>query len=312
MRVDRPIKIDGAHIFSMLAATQPGQGDHYSLHTPEKVVTRWASSEPYSASTSAVAGSYAMLFPSPWGSAGVVALDDGYLLETHAKAGNGAVLLSMNELPRGMGPKGRLSYRYLVVQGRANEPSNATEWERFVLALGLRGKPAYQVSDVKVGRVTSTKFLLELVPYEYGFVGTVTQADLPIRLPVRVAGMNPNWTFAWFDLGRNEWYPSAVDRKLSQGYFTLDTRRGAHRFFAGHAVVVDNPDVRMSVFYDAKSKISAIVNNISDAALKVKVRLNPALGNVPVQTIQLAPGEMKQVAFAWTTATSSPERRLSN
>ena len=70
-----------------------------------------------------------------------------------------------------------------------------------------------------------TKFLLELEPEDGGFAGAVSQSDLPIRLPVRVADMNPNWTFAWFDLDRKEWFPSAVDQVINQGFFTLDTRR---------------------------------------------------------------------------------------
>ena len=80
------------------------------------------------------------------------------------------------------------------------------------------------MKDVKTGHVKAQRFLLELVPADGAFVGTVTAADLPIRLPVRVAGMNPNWTFGWFDLDRKEWHPSAIDRDIRQGFFTLDMR----------------------------------------------------------------------------------------
>jgi hypothetical protein len=112
--------------------------------------------------------------------------------------------------------------------------------------------------------------------------------------------MNPNWTFGWLDLDRKEWYPSAIDSFLKQGYFTLDTRRGAHRFFAGHPVLADNPDVRIAVFSDAKSEIRAALNNVGDAPMTVTVRLNPALGTVPPQQMTLAPGELKTVSFAFT------------
>ena len=109
--------------------------------------------------------------------------------------------------------------------------------------------------------------------------------------------MNPNWTFAWFDLDRKEWYPSAVDRAINQGYFTIDTRQGNHRFFAGHPVVADNPDLRIAVFCDTPSEITACLNNVSDNSITASVRLNPALGASEPVKVELASGEMKTVKF---------------
>jgi hypothetical protein len=147
--------------------------------------------------------------------------------------------------------------------------------------------------------VKGTKFLLELEPEDGGFAGVVGQADLPIRLPVRVAGMNPNWTFAWFDLDRKEWFPSAVDQVINQGYFTLDTRRGAHRLFAGHPVVAGDKELRILTLSDGQSKIKASVNNVGAAAVDAVVRLNPALGKAEPAKIHLAPGEVKNLEFSF-------------
>ena len=165
--------------------------------------------------------------------------------------------------------------------------------------MGFRGKPAYEVKDVKVGKVKGMKFLLELEPSDGGFVGTVTQADLPIRLPVRLADMNPNWTFAYFDLDRKEWFPSAVDQVINQGYFTLDTRLGAHRIFAGHPVMADNKELRILVLSDGASKVQASVNNVGDAAVDAIVRLNPALGKAEPVKVHLEPGEVKNLEFSF-------------
>jgi hypothetical protein len=145
--------------------------------------------------------------------------------------------------------------------------------------------------------VKGQKFLLELVPAEGAFVGTVTAADLPIRLLVRVAEMNPNWTFGWFDLDRKEWHPSAIDRDIRQGFFTLDTRRGAHRLFAGHPVLADNRDVRMAIFSDGKSEVRATLNNVGDVPMSLTVRLSPALGAATPQRLDLSAGELKEVKF---------------
>ena len=203
----------------------------------------------------------------------------------------------MDNMPREMKAGDELSYRYIVMRGQAKELPNTADWENFAQVMGVRGKPAYEVKDVKTGSVKGTKFMLELIPADSGFVGTVTQANLPIRLPVRVANMNPNWTFAWFDLDRKEWYPSAVDRAINQGYFTMDTRQGNHRFFAGHPVVADNPDLRIAAFCDTPSEITACLNNVSDNSITASVRLNPALGTSEPVKVELASGEMKTVKF---------------
>jgi len=115
-----------------------------------------------------------------------------------------------------------------------------------------------------------------------------------------VSSMNPNWTFAWFDLDRKEWYPSAIDRETRTGFFTLDTRRGAHRLFAGHPVLADNPDVHISVLSDGKSEIRADLNNVTDKPMTLTIRLNPALGTSAPQQMELASGEMRTVKFAYS------------
>jgi hypothetical protein len=216
----------------------------------------------------------------------------------YAKAPGVHVDMSLAGLPREVKAGDEIRYRFVLMHGPAGELPNTAFWDHFAQTMGFRGKPAYAVKDVKAGSVKGTKFLLELAPADGGFAGTITGVDLPIRLPVRVADMNPNWTFAWFDLDRKEWSPSAVDPVINQGYFTFDTRRGPHRFFAGHPVLADNPDVRIAVLSDAKSEVRATLNNVGDQPVKLKVRLNPALGAANPQEIELASGEMKAVTFA--------------
>lgn len=186
------------------------------------------------------------------------------------------------------------------MHGPAREQPNTAFWEQFAQKMGFRGDPAYQVTEVKMGAVKGTRFLLELVPTDGAFVGTVSAADLPLRLPLRVANMNPNWTFGWFDLDRKEWYPSGVDRLTGQGFFTLDTRRGPHRIFVGHPVLASDPELRVAVFSDAQSLIEADLNNVGDQTKTCTVRLNPALGKAPPQEVSLASGELQRLTFAWT------------
>lgn len=297
---DKPMKLEGANLFAVYASTQPGEADHYAINVPGTTVAGLGTGEVYAAAGKAVPGSYAMLFPSLWGASGVMALDDGYNMAIYSKTGSGSINLSLADVPREMKAGDDLPYRYVLMHGRARALPNTADWEQFAQTMGFRGDPAYKVTDIKAGSVKGTKFLLELIPTDGAFVGTVSYADLPIRLPVRLANMNPNWTFGWFALDRKEWYPSAIDRAIGQGFFTIDTRQGATRLFAGHPVLADDPELRVAVFSDAKSKIEAEVNNVKDQPVTVTLRLNPALGEAAPQQLTLAPGELKRVTFAWT------------
>jgi hypothetical protein len=107
--------------------------------------------------------------------------------------------------------------------------------------------------------------------------------------------MNPNWTFAWFDLDRKQWQPSAVDPLINQGFFSLDTRQGNHRIFAGHPVIANHPEARIGVTSDAKSYVRASVNNVTDLPMPLTLRLHPALGAPPPVDCVLQPGELKTI-----------------
>jgi hypothetical protein len=297
LKFERAMKLNSLDVFCISYVSRPGEFDHYALVTPETNVAGMVAGEPFAATGRMVPGSYGCLFPSLWGSSGLMALDEGYVMEFDAKAPGFHLGVQLADMPRQIKAGETVHYRYVLLRGRAGEQPSTADWEHFAQTMGFRGRPAYEVKDVKTGHVKAQRFLLELVPADGAFVGTVTAADLPIRLPVRVAGMNPNWTFGWFDLDRKEWHPSAIDRDIRQGFFTLDTRRGAHRLFAGHPVLTDNPEVRMAVFSDGKSAVRATLNNAGDAPVSLVVRLNPALGTAASQRCELSAGELKDVRF---------------
>jgi hypothetical protein len=297
----KDVKINGPlGIFGTSVVSKPGNGDHYAIATPEQTITGLNQTAQFWAESPMTPGSYAMIFPAQLGSTGAMALDDGYSALVDAAYPHIRINVRLNSTQgREMKAGDELKYRLLLIHGRPGEMANTADWESFAKKLGLRGRPGYEVKDIKAGKVKGTKFLLELEPEDGGFAGAVSQSDLPIRLPVRVADMNPNWTFAWFDLDRKEWFPSAVDQVINQGFFTLDTRRGAHRIFAGHPVVADDKELRILTLSDGQSTIKASVNNVSAAAVDAVVRLNPALGKVEPVKIHLVPGEVKNLTFSF-------------
>jgi len=298
LRFERAMKLESLNVFDIFHSSQPGEGDHYCMVTPETTVSGMTAGEPFTIGAKAVPGSYVCVFPSLWGSSGVIVLDEGYQFSIYAHRSGIHAHAALTGMPRQMKAGQVLHYRYVLMHGPLGERPNTAFWEQFIKKMGFRGKPAYTVADVRLGKVKGTKFLLELEPADGGFVGIVSQADLPIRLPVRVAGMNPNWTFAWFDLDRKQWFPSALDPLIRQGFFTLNTRVGTHRLFAGHPVTADDSDVRISVLSDGSSWIEATLNNVDDRPKKVRVKLHPALGKAEPKDLTLAPGDVKTIRFS--------------
>ncbi|MCG2661135.1 MAG: hypothetical protein L6437_12935, partial [Kiritimatiellae bacterium] len=296
---EQPVKLTSLDIFSVFHTSQPGEADHYAMVTPEKTVSGLTAAQPYSGSGIMVPGSYVVVFPSLWGSSGAMALDDGYVASTYAKFPGVHVNVALANMPREIKAGEEIKYRLILMHGRPNELPNTDDWDNFANRMGLRGKAGYEVKDIKVGKVKGTRFLLELDPADGGFVGTVMYGNLPIRLPVRVAAMNQNWTFAWFDLDRKQWFPSAVDQVIGQGFFTLDTRQGNHRIFAGHPVLADNTDLRIAVVSDGSTKVQAFVNNGGDQPVDAIIRLNPALGKAEPVKLRLEPGEVKDLEFTF-------------
>jgi hypothetical protein len=295
----KSLTVQGLGVFSVFHRSSPGEGDHYAIVTPDQNVSGLGQATPFQATAAMAPGSYVMAFPSLWGSTGAMALDEGYVGTVAAKSSSVHLGVSLGNMPRHVQAGEEIRYRLILMHGRPGELANTADWEQMAKKMGLRGRPAYEVKDVKAGRVKGTKFLLELEPSEGGFSGTITAADLPIRLPIRVAEMNPNWTFAYFDLDRKQWLPSAVDQEIRQGYITLDTRRGSHRIFAGHPVLADNQELRILVSSDGRSHVQASVNNVGDTTVDAAVRLNPALGKAEPVKIRLEPGAVTKVVFSW-------------
>lgn len=294
--------IDSIDVVQVGGVSDPGRSDHYAISGVDGAFSGLTSTPPVTWSGNMLPGNYGCIFPSIWGSSGIVVLDEGYRLNLRAAAPNINLSLGLQNFPRQVKAGETLTYRFVAFQGDQREGSNTLlNWDRFIHSMGFQGKPDYEVKNIGAGKVKSTKFLLELQPEHFGFVGTVTKADLPIRLPIRIEGMNPNWTFAYIDLDRKEWFPSAVDPEIRQGYFSLDTRAGDHRIFAGHPVISDNPNLKIIVTWDAFSDIEANVNNTGDETIETTIQLNPALGGAESIKIRLSPGETKVVKLSFGT-----------
>ncbi len=168
------------------------------------------------------------------------------------------------------------------------------EFTKFRDQYGIGGQPpAYSLRSTQ-GKGTSGRYLLELAADNSGWSGTIGQADLPQRLPIKVTGIYDKWTAAKVDLAKNEWYPLGVWQGAA--YTTLDTKPGEQKLYIGNVVTADNPDVWVTLLpSNADGKTYVEVHNPTDTDLQVTVTLPVATFLAAKQEVEVAVPKMSTV-----------------
>ncbi len=211
------------------------------------------------------------------------------------------------------------TYEYLAVWSRVRDRADNTFIEDFCKTMGLRGQPAYQVKPSR-GRILDTHFVLRIEAQESGFSGVITQANLPMRLPVFIAGLNDRWPAGIWYRGRHRFVVPvwAMDRMHNRyakrrqvvhrdwvqrfgvidgvGMLQVDTEFDDKEVYIGNLLVCNNPAVFLELEDTRRGRRRIMVNNPTDAAIEVVVRPGPGfdlLGDVSLKITVPAGGLVK-------------------
>lgn len=192
----------------------------------------------------------------------------------------------------------RVTYRYLAVWDTVAGKPDISFVEDICAKMGLRGQTAYTVTP-RHGQVLGTEFILRLQADGCGFAGTITQADLPVNLPVYIEGLNERWPAGILYRGKNNltiptWKSDAVGNRYTEyvpvegenqlrrfgvvdgvGVLQIDTALGDRDVYIGNLLVCDNPDVFLEIDESAKGKQVISANNPTDAEVTITVRPGP-------------------------------------
>ncbi|MHB9025289.1 MAG: Ig-like domain-containing protein [Armatimonadota bacterium] len=183
-----------------------------------------------------------------------------------------------------------LNLKTIDIVGLANQDALIAEWSGFRNAYGIKdGAPTTYAVTPTQGSVTAKRYLVELAAGNYGFKGVISQSLpdqlLRQRLPIKITGLNPQWTAAKVDLVNNKWFPLPV---LADGsaYTTVDPDLGASTLYLGNLVTVDNANVSATLLpANADGNLYVDLHNAtgSDAA-NVHITVPVATYLAPVQT----------------------------
>ena len=245
---------------------------------------------------------YVALYPSAFnGSAGAIALQPGLRFTSHTgpdlRGGNVYLRLPENrkEFKRGE----RIRYEYLAVNSRLGGAPDNGFINDVVYPLGLAGKPAYSVAPTR-GSVEDTRFVLTLKADGHGFAAKVSQAELPLDLPVRIGGLNPRWDAGILYKGEstlvipeseinefNERYVVRQERQVQNeilrfpvledgsGFLQIDTTVGEKDVYIGNLLVSDNPDVVLTLVDTRPDRAAFVAHNPGDQEMTCHVCPGP-------------------------------------
>jgi len=172
-----------------------------------------------------------------------------------------------------------------------NWPGDSFQFvEHFRNAMGLDGDVSYRITPER-GRVLSTRYVVRAEAEDGQFVAKAEAIDLPATLPLAVAGLNPNWSACYAELDAKRCRP--INMAQGTSYVSLDPRKRRQRFFVGHPVVANDPEIVLSCVQLDPESWHLEVHNPTDAPKSVTVRPSEgfALLQFAPETVAVGPGK---------------------
>jgi hypothetical protein len=179
------------------------------------------------------------------------------------------VWLGYNHLGKNYRDGDVIPFRFVIFTGSIGAPPNTREIEFFRKAFGLAGgEPAYTVVP-RMGKVRSTNYVLELDSADGGFGGIIGKADLHQRLPIRVHGVNANWTCGIVERREKWWLPAGV--LDGDAYVALDASAD-HDLWIGNVVLCDQPELILTLLPDGAGAFAVEAHNPTDREITATIR----------------------------------------
>jgi len=218
------------------------------------------------------AGGYTALYPHPFGVPAVFAFEEADF--TIHEAFGAPQLWVGDDLAERLPKAGdTLKRRFLFVL-TAGGQGDRDLFAQIHDLYGFDGRPAYEVA-VQHGALLDAVYAPRLRAESGAARCTISKAELPNPLGLRVEGLAENWDAGVWDLEEK-----ALTKRLAVsggvGWLTLDVSR-SRDVFIGNLLVADNPDVIINVLELTRSRGRALVHNPTAGRIVTEVRSHSAL-----------------------------------
>lgn len=239
-------------------------------------------------------------YPNMTGAPGFFALDDGmrFLLDQGPDRVHYMVGFFM---PGETVKKGTvLKARLVVFRGRCGTENRGTkEMEDFRAGFGFGAKTGYQV-NVKKGKIREQVVALDLEAEKGGFSAVISQANLPLRLPIRIWGLNDQWSAGIYDRKEKRWNPFGIIAGEGVGYASLDTSQAETDVFIGNLVQCDNPKLVLTFLENGNGKKKVVAHNPTDREIAATVQATEGFDPIAgfKESVKVPPGDSVEVKIA--------------
>jgi hypothetical protein len=165
-------------------------------------------------------------------------------------------------------------YQFLMLRWPVGSRRDDRLDAKVAAALNL-GAPGTGVQMTAMrGQVLGSQATLDLQAKNGAFVGTLKPMNIGMRVPVRVKGLNPNWTIAAWRPGMTQLMPFGVDPE-GWAWTSLDPVTDAGPVFLGNVVQCSEPELIVRVLQRTNGGWDIEVNNPLDRVVDCTIKATP-------------------------------------
>jgi hypothetical protein len=145
--------------------------------------------------------------------------------------------------------------------------------------MGIGGKPSYALES-RIGHVVNSRYRIRAEAGNGVWAALIGKADLPLLLPIEVAGLNERWEAFRYDRRTKILRPAPVCEGV--GYVSVDIGEGAD-VVIGHPVTSTAPELRLNVFQTGE-QWAVVVHNPTDKSIETTLTGSPEFPGVADMT----------------------------
>jgi len=184
---------------------------------------------------------------------------------------------------------------YTIGMAGADGQKKLPDLLAYAKAYGLAGHRAEGcTATIRRGRTLGDRMVWRVEAEGGAFDAKLSGPNLPGLLPVRLEGLNDNWSVWLVDRNRKGPNVRALPCRDGSAYAQLDPAGGDMDVFIGHPVVCDRPGVKLQVAWMTPDVWFVEAHNPTDAAVDAEVHTAPGWEAFALrERVSLAPGASK-------------------
>ncbi len=236
-----------------------------------------------------------------FGNATLISLDENFAVSTSVDADgriNGPLQFGYALGGRTFKKGESFSYHFVIMLWPMGRPLSERMDSKLVAALNMASPASGYAISADSGKILDPGFVTTLEAKDGVFIGNLKNLSCDIRIPVRIKGLNPNWTAGVWTLETDVFGPIGNDPD-GFAWTSLDPVSGEGKFFIGNIVSCAEPSVIVRAFQLQGGGWRITAHNPGDKAVDTEVKGSaggPLEGHT--RSVRLAPGE----EFSWIAA----------